>query len=112
MSSNALDLIQLLAYVYVQNGAPCRAESLYAALHVLEPDNSIVAKALAWASIEAGQPLQALKVLDGVVGPREPDALLQLLRARAFARLERDDDAHVAMQAFLALRTAAARVVP
>lgn len=112
MSSNALPLIRLLAYVYVQNGAPARAEPLYAALRLLAPKDMGGVISLAWASVEAGKPWQALAVLDGLPARMRDDPLHLLLRARACARLERDDDARVAMQEFLALRARAVSVAP
>jgi len=102
--SDDQELTRLLAYVYLQNGVPAKAETLYAALLALDPDDRSAAKGLAWARLEADQPAAALKVLDAITGPGEPSAVVQLLRARAFARLDQADNAQVAMRAFLALR--------
>lgn len=105
-------LMRLLAYVYQQNGLPAKAEALYAALCALNPHDLDAAKGLAWARLELGKPKSALKVLDTIVGPNEPGAVVQLLRARALALLDQPDDAQVAMRAFLALRQAAAAAPP
>ncbi|WP_168735330.1 type III secretion apparatus assembly chaperone SctY [Pseudothauera rhizosphaerae] len=104
-------LMRLLAYVYLHNGMPEKAVALFAALRALDADDRDAAKGLAWAHLEADKPQAALKVLDTIVGPGEPGAVVQLLRARAFARLDQNDDAQVAMRAFLALRDAAAKPV-
>jgi thioredoxin-like negative regulator of GroEL len=97
-------LILLLAGVHLQQGAAPKAETLYAALAALDPDDSEAAKGLARARLEAGKPQSALAVLDAITGPGEPGAVVQLLRARALVSLERLDDAGVAMRAFGALR--------
>lgn len=99
-------LTRLLAYVYLQHGATGKAQTLYAALLALNPNDNRAAKGLAWAMLEADKPQAALSVLDAITGPGEPDATVHLLRARSFARLDRLDDAQVAMRAFGALRGA------
>ena len=99
-------VLLLLAYVHLQHGDPQKAETLYAALHALNPHDSLAAKGLACACLGMGKPQAALAVLDGITGPQEPSAVVQLLRARAFVQSERLDDAHVAMKAFGASRAA------
>jgi hypothetical protein len=104
MLRNDLTLIRLLAYMSVRFGAFAKAETLYAALLTLDPDDDDAAKGLAWARLEAGRPQAALDALDGAAGA--PTAVTHLLRARALARLGRPDDAYVAMRGFLGLRDA------
>lgn len=104
MPRNDLTLIRLLAFMMLRCGAHDRAQTLYAALRALDADDHEASKGLAWARIESGQPKAALDVLDEIVGPNEPGPVVQLLRARAFARLGHNEDAAVAMQAFIALR--------
>jgi Flp pilus assembly protein TadD len=106
MPRNDLTLIRLLAYMSLRFGAFAKSEALYAALLALAPHDGDAAKGLAWARLEAGRPQAALDALDQVAGPGEPGAVVQLLRARALARLGRTDDAGVAMRAFIALRGA------
>ena len=106
MSRNDLTLIRLLAYMSLRFGAFAKAETLYAALLALAPDDADAAKGVAWARLEDGRPQAALDALDQVTGPGEPGTVVQLLRARALARLGRADDAGVAMRAFIALRGA------
>ena len=108
MQEDERTLLLLLAYVHLQQGAPAKAETLYAALVALDSGDSLAAKGLAWARLEAGKPKAALAVLDGIVGPGEPGAVVQLLRARAFAQLGQIEDAQVAMRAFGAARVARA----
>ena len=106
MQEDERTLMLLLAYVHLQQGAAGKAETLYAAIVALDSDDALAAKGLAWARLEAGKPKAALAVLDGIVGPMEPGAVVQLLRARAFAQLDQIDDAQVAMRAFGAARAA------
>jgi tetratricopeptide (TPR) repeat protein len=100
-------LVLLLAFLHLQQGAPQKAETLYGALLALDPQDAEAAKGLGSARLAMGKALEALAVLDTIVGPGEPSALVQLLRARAFARLGQLEDARVAMRAFGALRRAA-----
>jgi len=93
-------LILLLAFVHLRQGMPLKAETLYAALVALDPDDTLAAKGLAWAQLESGRPKATLATLDRVSGPHEPSAVVQLLRARALAQLDLLDDARVAMRAF------------
>ncbi len=93
-------LVLLLAYIHVQHGAPEKAETLYAALLALAPDDTQAAKGLAWARLEMGKAQGALAVLDAITGPGEPSSVVQLLRARALAQLGQLEDAQVAMRAF------------
>jgi|GEM_PF-2207486 len=97
-------LILLLAFVHLYHGAPQKAETLYAALVALDPDDAEAAKGLACALLDLRKAKAALDVLDGVTGPAEPSALVQLLRARAFVQLDHIEDAQVAMRAFTVQR--------
>jgi hypothetical protein len=99
-------VILLLAYVHLHNGAAHKAETLYAALHALAPHDAGVAKGLACARLALGKAAAALGVLDGITGPGEPGAVVQLLRARALAQAGQPEDARVAMRAFCASRAA------
>lgn len=104
MQDDERTLMLLLAYVHLQHGAPAKAETLYGALVSLDPGDAMAAKGLAWARLEAGNAKGALDVLDGIVGPGEPSAVVQLLRARAFAQMDAIEDARVAMRAFAVAR--------
>ena len=102
MPGNDLTLIRLLAYMSVRHRAHAKAQALYEALLALDEDDRDAAKGLAWAHLEGGNPREALKVLDAIAG--EPGSVVQLLRARALARLGQPEDAGAAMRAFLASR--------
>ncbi len=106
MEADERTLILLLAYVHLLHGAPQKSETLYAGLLALDAHDTEAAKGLAWARLETGKPKAALGVLDGIVGPGEPGAIVQLLRARAFVQLSLLEDAQVAMGAFNTLRAA------
>ena len=112
MQDDERTLMLLLAYVHLQQGTAAKAETLYAALVTLDSGDALAAKGLAWARLEAGKPKAALAVLDGIVGPGEPGAVVQLLRARAFAQLGQVEDAQVAMRAFGAARAAKSSRAP
>lgn len=99
-------MILLLAYVHLYHGAAHKAETLYAALHALVPHDAGVAKALACAQLALGKAAAALGALDGITGPGEPCAVVQLLRARALAQAGQQEDAQVAMRAFRTSRGA------
>jgi hypothetical protein len=99
-------VILLLAYVHLYHGAAHKAETLYAALHALAPHDAGVAKGLAGAQLALGKAAAALGVLDGITGPGEPGAVVQLLRARALVHTGQMEDAQVAMRAFCTSRTA------
>ncbi len=104
MHEDERTLMLLLAYVHLQHRAPAKAETLYAALAALDPSDGLAAKGLAWARLESGKPKAALAVLDSITGPGEPSAVVQLLRARAFAQMDALEDAQVAMRAFTTAR--------
>lgn len=104
MPANTLAMMQLLAYVYLQNGQPASARILYAALVLLQPDDATLAHGLALAQLEEGQAPAALATLASI---DPPQPLTQLLRARACARLGQDQAAQQAMQAFLTQRITA-----
>jgi len=106
MSDQEKNLVQLLAYAFLQNARPDKAAALLAALDAVTPGQRQVMRALALAQVRSGQPGQALDTLDRVAISGGIDAAFHLLRARALAACERRIEAGAAMAACLAARAA------
>jgi hypothetical protein len=104
ISADERALMLLLALVHLQQRAPQKAETLYAALVALNPRDTQAMKGIACARLEIGKAQAALEVLDSITDPNEPSATVHLLRARAFAQLGEFENAQVAMRAFGQLR--------
>jgi len=104
LSGDERTVMLLLAYVHLHNSAAHKAETLYAALRALVPDDPEASKGLACAQLALGKARAALGVLDSITGPGEPGAVVQLLRARALAQSGQQEDARVAMRAFCTSR--------
>jgi predicted Zn-dependent protease len=101
--------LRILGFLYLRLGFFDRAARLFRALLALCPEDAAVARSLAAAQLEAGNPESALELLEkpplaGLSG----EALLLLLKARALWRLERSAEARAAMDDYLAALSAAA----
>src|SRR5690606_8225826 len=111
MHEDERTLMLLMAYAHLQQRSLAKAEVLYAALLSIDPDDAVAAKGLACVQLESESPQAALTVLDSIADPGDPGGAVRFLRARAFAQLERVEDAQLAMQAFRAARRSTRRVV-
>ncbi|MFC4160063.1 type III secretion apparatus assembly chaperone SctY [Chitinimonas lacunae] len=98
------ELLEVLAYFYLQQARPERAATLYGALAALYPSDKRLQLALACAQTRAGQSEAALDSLDRLLEDGQIDAGIHLLRAQALTRLGRDSEAARAMDSFIALR--------
>jgi Flp pilus assembly protein TadD len=98
--------LHLLGYVNLQNGRPDRAAVLFAALDVLQPGRPEILRALALAQIRRQAPQQALDTLDKLAMTTGVNAGFHLLRARALAQMDRNEEASAAMKSYLHLREA------
>lgn len=107
-----IELMDLLAYVYLQNNRPDKAAVLLAARDVLAPDHPRALLTLALAQVRAAKPARALDTLDRLALLGAMDGAFHLVRAQALQALGRADEAAGAMRAFIALRGAEAAMAP
>ncbi|WP_298208954.1 CDC27 family protein [Acidovorax sp.] len=99
--------MDLLAFVYLQNGLPDKAAVLLAARNVLAPEDPRALLALALAQVRSAKPQRALNTLEQLALLGAMDASFHLVRAQALQALDRREEAAGAMRAFVALRNAA-----
>ena len=99
-----IELMDLLAYIYLQNGLPDKAAVLVAARDVLKPDEPRALLTLAVAQVRSAKPQRALNTLDRLALLGAMDATFHLVRAQALHALERKDEAASAMRAYVAMR--------
>jgi Flp pilus assembly protein TadD len=102
--AESIELMDLLAFVYLQNGLPDKAAVLLAARNILAPDDPRALLALALAQVRSAKPQRALHSLEQLALLGAMDASFHLVRAQALQALDRPDEAASAMRAFVALR--------
>lgn len=107
-----IELMDLLAFVYLQNGLPDKAAVLLAARNILTPDDPRTLLALALAQVRSAKPQRALNTLEQLALLGAMDAPFHLVRAQALQALDRRDEAAGAMRAFVALRNNTAEPSP
>ena len=95
------EALWMLGCFYLRNRRPDRAQTLFAALARLLPDDPRLARALALAQIRAGKGEHALATLDGLAMAGHLDPAFHLLRAQALDALGRTQEARAAMRAFI-----------
>ena len=110
--AESIELMDLLAYVYLQNRLPDKAAVLLAARNVLAPDDPRALLALALAQVRSAKPQRALNTLEQLALLGAIDAPFHLVRAQALQALDRRDEAASAMRAFVALRNPTAEPSP
>jgi regulator of sirC expression with transglutaminase-like and TPR domain len=101
------EFLQLLAYIYLQNARPEKAVVLLAALDQLAPGQPRVLRPLALALVRAGKGQRALETLERLAMTGHVNAAFHLLRSQALHVLERREEAALAMQAYIQLRSPA-----
>ena len=108
--AESIELMDLLAFVYLQNGLPDKAAVLLAARNILAPDDPRALLALA--QVRSAKPQRALNTLEQLALLGAMDAPFHLVRAQALQALDRRDEAAGAMRAFVALRNNTAEPSP
>lgn len=103
----SIELMDLLAFVYLQNGLPDKAAVLLAARNILAPEDARALLSLALAQVRSAKPQRALNTLEQLALLGAMDASFHLVRAQALHALGRRDEAAGAMRAFVALRNTA-----
>lgn len=106
------ELLELLAFTYLENGRPDKAAALLAALETLQLADSRTRTALALAYLRAGKPDTALAVLERTALAGRIDATFHLVHAQTLSALQRRDEAAVAMRAYTSLRPASPQSAP
>lgn len=102
----ALELMDLLGYIYLQHGLPDKAAVLLAARDVLAPDAPKALLTLAVAQLRSGKPERAHATLERLILLGAVDASFHLVRGQALQQLGREAEAASAMRAHIATRTA------
>ena len=110
--AESIELMDLLAFVYLQNGLPDKAAVLLAARNILAPDDPRALLALALAQVRSAKPQRALNTLEQLALLGAMDAPFHLVRAQALQALDRSDETAGAMRAFVALRNNTAEPSP
>ena len=103
----SIELMDLLAFVYLQNGLPDKAAVLLAARNILAPEDARALLSLALAQVRSAKPQRALNTLEQLALLGAMDASFHLVRAQARHALGRRAVAAGAMRAFVALRNTA-----
>lgn len=103
----AVDLMNLLAYIYLQNGLCDKAATLLEARDIIAPDDGNALLMLAVAQVRAGKFRRALETMERLALLGKVDAMFHLLRAQALQGLEREEDAAAAMRAYVDARAGA-----
>lgn len=93
--------MKLLGFLFMQQGLPERAATLYMALATHEPSQAEHLRALALALSRAGRHEQALDALDRLALAGAVDLRFHLLRSQTLTELGRTAEAATAMRAYL-----------
>ncbi len=106
MSRDEQDMVGLMAYFYLQNNRPEKAETLLTALDILVPDQPWTLSTLALAQIRAEHADLSLETLDRLAILGQIDARFHLMRVQALTSLNRMTEADEALQSYLDMRNA------
>ena len=98
------EFMDLLAYIYLQNGQPGKAATLLEARDIVFPDDPKALLMLALAQLRCGKFPRALETLDRLALQGGISAAFHLMRAQALQALERNDEAASAMRAYVDAR--------
>lgn len=102
-SAQALEFMDVLAYIYLEHGLPDKAAVLLAARDLLAPDDARVLLTWSLALMRSGRPEKALLTLERMVILGAMSAEFHLVRAQALQLLGRQDEAASAMRAYVAM---------
>lgn len=108
LSSDAHELLGLLAYIYLDHSRPEKAAVLLQAMHRLGLATPREQITLALALLRSDKPQLALEALDRVALTARQDATYFLIQSQALHALHRGVQAQAAMQTYLQLRANAA----
>lgn len=103
-----VQMLDLLAHVYLQNRMPDKAAVLLAVRNLLAPNDRRALLALALAQVRSDKPQRALGTLEQLALLGAMDAPFHLVRAQALHALGKADEAASAMRAYVALRPSSA----
>ena len=92
--------IELLAHQLMSHQQWERAETLYALLLMLRPEDKRLRMALAYIMLERQHPLEALETLNPITKLAEP--FVHFLRAKALHHLERHEESSAALRRYAA----------
>ena len=95
-TTDAIDLVHCLGYIYLRHGQPYRAVVLLIVAAQAEPERPELLRTLAGALIAARMGPQALDVLDRLAALQPEEAghpMMRLMRARALLLVGRADEA-------------------
>lgn len=104
LSSDAHELLGLLAYIYLEHNRPEKSAVLLQALHSLDLATPREQITLALSLLRAGKPEAALDTLDRLALNGLQDAPCHLIRSQALHALHRRAEAQASMQTYLRLR--------
>lgn len=99
----ALEFMDVLAYIYLEHGMPDKAAVLLAARDLLAPDDARVLLTLALALVRSAKPEKALLTLERMAMLGAMGTEFHLVRAQALQQLDRHAEAASAMRAYVAL---------
>jgi predicted Zn-dependent protease len=95
--------LKVLGFLYLRLGFSDRAARLFRALLALSPEDAEVTQSLAAALLENGNAEEALRLLEtSPLRADLPNPVPLLLKAQALWRLQRNEEAFAAMNAYLA----------
>jgi hypothetical protein len=107
LGARQAELLDLLAYIYLENDRPEKAAVLLAALDALGLASARQRVSLGLAQLRSDKPEAALATLERLLmqgGPGANAAAFHLVRAQALSALGRAPEAQAAMRAYVALR--------
>ncbi|MCD2512852.1 hypothetical protein [Comamonas endophytica] len=101
--AQALEFMDVLAYIYLEHGLPDKAAVLLSARNLLAPDDARVLLTWALALVRSGKPEKALQTLERLAMLGAMGAEFHLVRAQALQMLDRQAEAASAMRAHVAM---------
>ena len=104
LSSDAHELLGLLAYIYLEHNRPEKSVILLQTLNSLELATPREIVTLALSLLRTGKPEAALDALDRLALNGLQNAPCHLIRSQALHALQRTVEAQTAMQTYLRLR--------
>lgn len=104
LSTDAHELLGLLAHLYLENNRPEKSVILLQALDAVGLASRRDNVTLALSLLRTNKPEAAMDVLDRLALNGAVDAPFHLIRSQTLHALDRDAEAHAAMQAYISLR--------